>query len=281
MLFENITIVGVGLIGASIGKTVKSRGLARNVVGVGRSIESLRKAIEVKAIDCFETSIHLGVKNADLVIVCTPVNLIAAQVIQAAYSCPPGCLLTDAGSTKAKIVAEIEEAAFARDVQFVGSHPIAGSAQRGPEAAVDGLFDNKTTVVTPTKHSTEAGVLRIEAFWESLGSKVVRLDADTHDSMLGWSSHLPHIVASILAYVLPENARPYTGTGFRDATRIASGDPGIWMPIIEHNQDAILHCLEEMQLEIRSFKHLLSLNDFTAVRQLLEEGKRGRDALGS
>jgi prephenate dehydrogenase len=282
MRFGTLTIVGVGLIGGSIGRAARNCALAKKVIGVGRNVESLKKAAELGIIEHYETSIPAGVQSADLVVFAAPVDLIASQVIEAAAHCPPGCLLTDAGSTKQKIIHDIDQAKFPEaGVQFIGSHPIAGSAQRGPESAREDLFVNKTVIVTPSRHSSEAGVIEIEAFWRALGAKTIRLSALEHDRLLAWSSHLPHITAAILSGILPPEARPFTGTGFKDTTRIAAGDPEVWLPIIKQNREALLDGLSNLESAIGTFRQLLRDSDWEPIRQFLEKGKRGRDALGS
>ena len=235
MRLRTLTIVGVGLIGGSIGLAARQRGLAEHILGAGRRRSSLESARRLGAIDEASLDLVQAVHRADLAVFCTPVGDIAHQVLAAAPGCAVDTLLTDAGSTKAVIVRTIEEG-LPSGVAFVGSHPLAGSEQSGPEHAVADLFDGRLTVVTRTPRTDPGALERIAAFWESLGSHVKVMDPEQHDQALALTSHLPHLLASALAGLLTPELTELTATGFRDTTRIASGDPAIWTGILLHNR---------------------------------------------
>ncbi|HZT79201.1 MAG TPA: prephenate dehydrogenase/arogenate dehydrogenase family protein [Gemmataceae bacterium] len=280
MRIHTLTIVGVGLIGGSVGLAARRRGVARHVVGVGRQAASLEQARALGAIGEGCLDLAAAVRNAEIVVFCTPVDGIAEQVVTAAASCPPGALLTDAGSTKAALVREVE-ARLPAGARFVGSHPLAGSEKRGPQHADADLFQDRLTVLTPTPRTDPAAVERASSFWRALGSRVRLMSPEEHDRALAVTSHLPHLVASALAGMLPPELHELTATGFRDTTRIASGDPSIWTGIFRHNREAVLDALERFTDRLDEFRRALEAGDAAALNDLLAQGKKVRDALGS
>jgi prephenate dehydrogenase len=280
MLFDQITIVGVGLIGGSVGLAAKARGVARHVVGVGRDRWKLQRAVRLGALDVFTTTLTQGVVDAGLVVVCTPVDRIAATVHEAAFVCGAGTVFTDGGSTKARVVAEIESD-LPPGVAFVGAHPLAGSEKAGVEHARADLFDNRVTVLTPTPVTNPAALERVEAFWKGLGSRTVRMSPDDHDRALATTSHLPHALAAGLAGVTPPEWLPLTAGGFRDVTRIAAADPWLWAAIFEANREAVLAALRAFAGRMDEFTRLLESGDRDGLVRWLSEGKQVRDALGT
>jgi prephenate dehydrogenase len=280
MKIQTLTIVGVGLIGGSIGLAVKRRGVAGRVVGVGRQQSSLDRARALGAIDEGSLDLSAAVPRSQIVIFCTPVDQIVAQVLSSAPGCAAGTLLTDAGSTKGAIVRGLDGRLPAY-VAFVGSHPLAGSERRGPEHADGNLFEGKLTVLTPTSRTDPAALERTSAFWRALGSRVRIMNPDEHDQALALTSHLPHLAASALATILPPELRDLTATGFRDTTRVAAGDPSLWTAIFEQNRTAVLAALGLLQDRLIEFKRALAANDRAALDALLTRAKESRDALGS
>ncbi len=276
--WDTVAIVGVGLIGGSIGLALRERKLARRVIGIGRRRESLEKAMARGCVDEISTSIAEGVKLASLVVVCTPVESIAEHVHEAGRHCPQGCLITDAGSTKAEIVGA---ARSLKRAQFVGSHPLAGSEKSGSEAASAELFEGRVVVVTETEHSEAAAVGAIEKFWQSLGARVLRMNPENHDAALAHTSHLPHLIASALAAATPEQLLPLTATGWQDTTRIAAGDAELWRQIFLANGASTLKALADFETVLARFRAALESTDGTLLAELLAEGKRRRDAVGN
>jgi prephenate dehydrogenase len=279
MKLQTLTIVGVGLIGGSIGLAAKQRGVAGRVVGVGRQRASLDRALAVGAID--EAALDLAaVGRSEFAVFCTPVDHIAEQVREAAAGCRPGTLLTDAGSTKAAIVRDVE-GRLPAGVAFVGSHPLAGSEKHGPEHADARLFEGRLTVVTRTPRTDPAARERVAAFWQALGSRVQVMDPEEHDRALALTSHLPHLVASALAATLPPELHGLTASGFRDTTRVAAGEPSLWTGILLQNRRAMIEAVGAMQDQLMRFKAALMAGDRAAIDHLLAQAKRTRDALGS
>ncbi|HEX5273041.1 MAG TPA: prephenate dehydrogenase/arogenate dehydrogenase family protein [Gemmataceae bacterium] len=280
MRIGTLTIVGVGLIGGSIGLGARRRGLAGRVIGAGRHAAALERARELGAIDHVCLDLCEAVRRADVAVFCTPVTLIPEQVLAVAPACANGTLLTDAGSTKGAIVRALD-GKLPRGVPFVGSHPLAGSEKRGPEHADADLFQGRVTVVTPTPRTDAAAVERTADFWRGLDSRVIVMGPDEHDQALAMTSHLPHLLASALAGILPPQLRPLAATGFRDTTRVAAGDPSIWTGIFLQNRAALIEALGQLQGRVIEFKQALMGGDEAAIDALLAEGKRSRDALGN
>jgi prephenate dehydrogenase len=280
MRLGTLTIVGVGLIGGSIGLAVKRHGLAERVVGVGRRPEPLRFGQEHGILDAFSLDVAAGVHDAEMVVFCTPVQRIVDQARAAAPHCPAGCLLTDVGSTKAAIV-EALECRLPAGVHFVGSHPLAGSEKQGCEHASAQLFDGRLTIVTQTPHTDRPALDKAAAFWQGLSSRVRIMGPQEHDRALATTSHLPHLVAAALASMLPTGLHALTASGFRDATRIAAGDPTLWTGIFASNRSAVLDALQLLEDQLAKFRHALESSDEQRLSELLAQAKRVRDALGS
>lgn len=284
MHFDTIAIIGVGLIGGSIGLSVQKRKLARRVVGIVRREEMLRKVVDHDAVTEATTDVEKGVAEADLVVVCTPVDHVIPLVVRVAKACGPRTIITDAGSTKAAIVAGSEQALAAGVgawASFVGSHPLAGSERTGVEFAKADLFENRTAVVTPTENSKAESVATVTKFWQALGAKTLHLSPEEHDKAVAATSHLPHLVASVLAAATPVEALPLTGGGWQDTTRIAAGDAHLWQQILANNRVHTLNALARFETLLLEFRQALERNDGPRIARLLAEGKRIRDALGS
>ena len=280
MKIHTLTIVGVGLIGGSIGLAAKRRGLAQRVLGVGRNQDSLERAKSLGALDAWFLDLSPAMREAEVVVFCTPVDQIANQVLAAAPVCAGGALLTDAGSTKGQIIKAIE-GRLPAGVVFVGSHPLAGSEKRGPEHADADLFEDRLTVITATARTDPAAVERTKKFWQALGSRVRLMSPEDHDRALALTSHLPHLLACALAGILPPALAELTAGGFRDSTRIAAGDPELWKAIFEHNRDAILVALDSLTNRLDEYRQALENADWSQLDSFLTQAKKVRDALGS
>jgi len=279
MKWDTVAIVGVGLIGGSLGLALRQRRLARRVVGVGRRPSSLRRAREAGAVDATTTRLERGVGDADVVVVCTPVSRIADQVRKAAAHCRRDCLLTDAGSTKRLIVERLSDLGGDGPV-FVGSHPLAGSEQSGVASARADLFQGRVCVMTPTPRTPRGAQDRVRALWEAVGAEVVVMTPQAHDRALAFTSHLPHLVAVALASTLPEGYEKLVATGMRDTTRIASGDPELWVDIFEQNREKLLEGLKAFDKELAQLRRALESQDNKVLHRLLAQAKQSRDRLG-
>jgi prephenate dehydrogenase len=278
MTLDTLTIVGVGLIGGSVGLAARERGVARHVLGVGRSSTTLDTACRLGAITAGTCDLADAARQSDLLVFCTPVDQIAGQVRTAAAVCRPGTLLTDAGSTKDTIVRSLD-GTLPPHVAFVGGHPLAGSEKRGPEHARADLFDGRVVVLTPTPRTDAEAVERVGAFWKQLGAKVTLLSPQDHDDALAVTSHLPHLVAAALANTLPPHLHTLAATGFRDTTRVAAGDPDLWAAIFAQNRGAVLAAIARLADRLAAYRDAIEHDDMMMIRQLLAQAKQTRDAL--
>lgn len=282
---SRVAIVGVGLIGGSIGLALRQRGVAAEVIGVGRRAASLEKAIAHGTIDRGTTNLVEGVAEADWVVVATPVDGVVDAVLSVAAASSKAAI-TDAGSTKAEICRAIRKNPAWADTpanlrgRFVGSHPIAGDHRTGPEHARGDLFEGRTVVVTPEETTPPGLVLRAQEFWESLGATVELLSPEEHDRALAATSHLPHAVAAALAAATPEEWLRLAGTGWSDTTRIAAGDPALWTQIFGQNRAAVVDALRRFEHALAALTDAIATNDPAAMTAHLQEAKRIRDALG-
>ena len=281
--WESVTIVGAGLIGASVGLALRERELAKSVIGVGRRTSTLRKARQRGAVTSATTDLSRGVRDSQMIVICTPVERIAAFVLEAAKHCPPGALITDAGSTKLEIVRAVDAALknISNQVAFVGSHPMAGSEKTGPSHAQANLFEGRVAVVTPSKQTSEGAAEQVERFWQLLGSKVVRMSPKDHDRAVAAISHMPHLVASALAAATPAEELLLASTGWLDTTRIAGGDPELWRQILVENRGGVLKSLDKFEKVLASLRRALERDDQEKLLQLLAAGKQRRDSLGN
>ncbi|AWM38421.1 prephenate dehydrogenase [Gemmata obscuriglobus] len=281
MLFDQITIVGVGLIGGSVGLAAKARGVAGRVVGVDRDPDCIARAAKLGAIDTGTTDLAAGVAGAQLVVVCTPVDRIAEVIVTAARHVRPGTYFTDGGSTKSNIVATVQ-GRLPAGVEYVAAHPLAGSEKGGAENGRADLFVNRVTVLIVGALGADWGrTVTVGRFWEALGSRVVLMNAEEHDRTVASTSHLPHAVASGVAAITPMEWLKLTAGGFRDVTRIAAGDPDLWAAIFEANRDATLAALTQFTDRMTEFRTLLESRDRAGLVRWLTEGKQVRDALGT
>lgn len=273
-----LCIIGVGLIGGSIGLAVRQRGLARRIRGIGWRQESLDTASARGAIDEGTLDLRQGVADADMVVFCTPVSGMVEQILTAGACVRPGTLLTDAGSTKT-VITEGVEGRLPAGVEFVGSHPLAGSEKHGPLYADAGLFHGRLVVVTQTPRTNPAAVKRTSAFWQALGSRVRLMSPQEHDGALAVTSHLPHLVGAALAGILPSDLTDLTASGFRDTTRIAAGDPSLWCGIFQQNRGEILAALEKFRDRLARFQAAMESDNTESLRSLLEEAQKTRQGL--
>lgn len=249
LLFDRITLIGIGLIGSSIARDIKDLGLAREVVISTRSEATLKRAEELALGDRYETSAAEAVKGADLVVVSVPVGSSGAVAEQIAPNLMPGAILTDVGSTKASVIAQMAPH-VPQSVHFIPGHPLAGTEKSGPDAGFAGLFKGRWCIFTPLPDTDAAALEKLKDFWIALGSRVDEMDPQHHDKVLAIVSHLPHIIAynivgtaDDLETVTESEVIKYSASGFRDFTRLAASDPTMWRDVCLHNKDAILEML--------------------------------------
>lgn len=276
---EVLAVVGVGLLGGSVALAAKQRGLAEKVIGIGRNSERLKAAVDAGVID--EFLIDLPADNAEwtTVVVGTPVDRVAADVLRIAAVSRPGTLITDVGSVKGSICGAVAREGLSDGISFVGAHPLAGSEKTGFEFSRGNLFDGRVTVVTRQFETDQAAAMLVRRFWEQLGSQVIEMSPEAHDAALATTSHLPHVVASALTAALPDQFRQLAAGGFRDTTRIAAGDPDLWVAILLENAAAVTASMTAFSEPFRKFQEAIENGDADELKKLLQLAKRNRDAL--
>jgi len=277
-LFRRVAIVGVGLMGASLGLALKKKGLAKEVVGIGRKETSLREAMDVGAIDESFLDLKKGLLGADLIVLATPVVAIQDMLEFLGKEHQRGCIVTDLGSTKTAIV-ERAEKVLHHSVLFVGSHPLVGSEKKGPTYANAALYDNATCIMTPTDKTNRLAKEKIKQLWVSLGSNVKMMTPQEHDEALAFVSHLPHLVAFGLIKSIPEQYLEMAPQGLRDTTRIASSDALMWRDIALSNPKNILKSLDETVKVLAAIRKGIVSSDGHALEEIFKAAKTKREGI--
>jgi prephenate dehydrogenase len=270
MQVRRLSILGVGLLGGSIGLAVRERIKGCRVVGHGHRAETLRDALQIGALDEAYGDAREAVRGAEMVVVCTPVGLIPSLLEQVAGELAEGAVVTDVGSTKRSIVAAADTALPA-GVHFVGSHPMAGSEKRGVQFARSDLFQGAVCITTPTDRTSESALGQVEAFWQALGMRTTRLSPEEHDRLLADVSHLPHVIAAALVAMQEDAAFNLCGKGFVDVTRVAGGDAGLWRDILLDNRDNVRRSIKGLAEQIRELDAMLESGKSDALEQWLSK----------
>jgi prephenate dehydrogenase len=278
MFPHQVTILGVGLLGGSIGLALRSAAPGCRIVGFGHRRQSLDKAREIGAVDAFELDPTAAVGGSDLVVLCTPVATFEQLLGRIAPALSPQAVVTDVGSTKRSVV-RAAESCLGESIEFVGSHPIAGSEKRGVDFSRADLFANQLCIVTPTAKTSPAALNRIEQFWQMLGMRVARLSPAVHDRLLADVSHLPHLLAAALVAMQDDAGLDLCGKGFLDTTRIAGGDGGLWRDILLDNADNVKAGLRRLRRELASVEKLLNAKSGDSLRQWLDAAAARRQKL--
>ena len=272
-------MVGPGLIGGSIARGVRTRGLAREVVVVTRHAAAIRAAVDVGAADSGTTDLAAGVVGAALVVLCAPVGALPGLIRATWPHLAPGAVLTDAGSVKRSVVEAALECPARAGVSFVGGHPMAGSERSGIEASDPDLFEGRLALLTPTTGTPPAAVAMVTALWEGLGSSVRNLSVEAHDRLVAQISHLPHLVAYALVGAVDGEALPLAGRGFTDTTRIAASAEALWADIFRQNHGPLLHALERYEAVLRRWRDLVTRGDFVGLEAELARAREVREKL--
>ena len=287
MLFERVNrvvIAGVGLIGGSVGLALKRAGFRGRIVGLGRRWSSLKNAVDAGAVDSATLDYEEALGDADLMLIGTPVDVIPAIAREAIKHARSGCIITDVGSTKGQLVAEIEKL-MPEDIYFVGAHPMAGSHKTGVAAADASLFEGSVCIVTPTESTNPEAVNVVSNLWRTISARVELMSPQEHDFLIAAASHLPHAVACALIQVVAgvENRRgkaiDFTATGFADTTRIASGSPEVWKGILLQNADMVSSMLDRLGKELAEMRKILDSRDEEKLMEKLERAKQIRDSI--
>jgi prephenate dehydrogenase len=279
---QTVSIIGLGLMGGSLGLALKRRGDV-SVQAFARRAETRRAAQAAGAADGIHATAEAAVDGADIVVVCVPVLTSAPLTERFRGALKPGAVITDVGSTKRRVMDAMRAVLQGTDAVFVGSHPIAGSERTGFDAASVDLYTGATVVVTPDDGGPPDTVAAVCGLWESVGARVERMTAARHDRLLARTSHLPHLAAAGLVEAMlgggEETAAALCGSGFRDTTRIAAGDPGMWHDIVTSNADEIAAALDGYAGILAGLRRAIADGRFDAVREFLAAAQRTRRAV--
>ncbi|GFO55972.1 prephenate dehydrogenase [Geomonas sp. Red276] len=284
LFFNRMVVIGLGLIGGSLARVLREKGVVGEVIGVGRGEANLKKGVELGVIDGYFFDAKEAVKGADLVFIATPVCTIPAVVAEIAPHLEPGCIVTDGGSVKEFVVKGCEPL-MKEGTFFVGGHPIAGTEHSGVEASFSSLYQNRRCIVTPTEKTDPRALAKVVELWEIAGSTVPLMDPVQHDLVVASISHLPHMVAYSLVNAVDGYDRfegdllKYSAGGFRDFTRIASSDPVMWRDIALTNRDAILEMMDFFSGYLAKLRNLVDKGDGEGLREFFHNSKEKRDAI--
>lgn len=281
-VLKKLVIFGVGLIGGSVASTLKKAGSSAEIVGVGRSSESLQTAIDLNVIDTASSNIAEALLHADIVLIAAPVAQTPLILNAIKPHLHADTVVTDAGSTKSDVLACAKEILGEQFTQFVGGHPIAGAEKSGVTAATADLYINKNVVLTPTLDTNQNAVQRVRELWQNCGANVTEMPAETHDGIFAAVSHLPHLLAFALVDDIASRANAeqlfgFAASGFRDFTRIAGSHPEMWRDISLANKTALLNEITAYQDELSRLKQMLEHDDGDALHALFERASTARN----
>ncbi len=286
MLFERLCIIGPGLIGGSIARMVREKaGIARHVVTFAASEASRARVRELGFVDEVADSLAEAVRGADGVILCIPVGAYAAVMAQIAPHLAPGCILTDAGSTKGSVVRDLSPL-LPRGVHLVPAHPMAGTEHSGPDSGFATLFEGRYCIITPLEGVPPEAVAKVRALWEAAGSLVETMDVATHDKVVAMVSHLPHLIAFTIcgtADDLAEETREavlkFAASGFRDFTRIAASDVAMWRDVFLNNREALLEMLARFTEDAHALGRAVRYGETEFIEDRISRGRSIRRGL--
>ena len=281
--YGTVTVIGVGLIGASLGLALKKAGVVNKVLGVGRSSANLDQALKMGAIDAVVDLVEAA-KQSDVIVLCIPVAQMRAVFEVIEPHLESRTMITDAGSTKGDVILAAKEVLGKKACQFVPAHPIAGGAQHGASAAKADLFQGKQTILCPLQENSTQDTDLIEGFWQSIGSIVKKISNVQHDAIYAAVSHLPHILSyALMASVVnsedAEQKLRHVGAGFKDFTRIAASSPEMWRDICLGNRTAVLKELDQYLLIVNHMRKLISENDGAGLEKLFDKASKARQDL--
>lgn len=270
--FQKAAIVGIGLIGSSLARVLRRRGIAERIAGAARSVKTRQTALALGVVDEAFENPREAVKNADIVFVCTPVGAIAETIGGFMTALKPGAVVTDVGSVKEEIIKQTLPL-LRPDIHFVPAHPVAGTEKSGPENGFAELFEGRWCILTPLAQTDRPAVSAVRAVWESAGMKVEEMSAARHDKVMALMSHLPHLIAYTIVGTAAdletetrEDVIKYAAGGFRDFTRIAGSDPVMWRDIFLNNTEAVLDCLQRFSEDLTLLQKAIRQKDGAALQ---------------
>ncbi len=273
-IFDELAIIGVGLIGSSLARAIRKQKAARRIVVADASREALARAEALRLGDAYTTDLAEAVARADCVILCAPVGANGAIGRRLAPALKPGAIVTDVGSVKSAVIAELEPI-LPPHARLVPAHPVAGTEQSGPDAGFAALFVNRWLIITPPSNADPEAVRQVRALWEAIGSNVEIMDAAHHDLVLAITSHVPHLIAynivgtaADLEDVTRSEVMKFSAGGFRDFTRIAASDPTMWRDVFLHNKEAVLEMLGRFTEDLTALQRMIRRGDGEGLFEL-------------
>jgi len=280
-MLRQVTIIGVGLIGGSIGCALKNNNACNKVIGYSRNENELKKALELGVIDHYYLDLVDAIRGSEIIVLATPVGALEGIFRDLKFILDEDQIITDVGSCKQSVIKAAQEGLGYLPGYFIPGHPIAGTEKSGVDAAFDSLFKNRCTILTPLKHSDEYAIKRVRLMWELIGAEVVEMTAEHHDHVLAATSHLPHILAFSLVDTLAHMNEHseifrFAAGGFRDFTRIASSDPLMWRDICLQNKDAILEVLQIYEKQLKTLEQAIREEDGESLKNIFENANRAR-----
>jgi len=282
-MINRLTIYGVGLIGGSLARALKSAGAVGEIVGYGRTLEPLQKALTLGVIDRYETNLAEAVQGSDVVLLGVPVGAMEAVLRELKPHLNANTIITDVGSTKGSVVSAAEKVFGSLPPRFIPGHPIAGTENSGVEASFAELYQNRRVILTPNE-KTEADALEtIRWMWQQTGAEVTDMSVAHHDEVLAATSHLPHMLAFTLVDTLAgledhDDIFRFAAGGFRDFTRIASSNPQMWHDICLNNRDAMLKMVRRFNDELATLTTAIEQGDGETILQTFQRAKSARDS---
>ena len=280
-MINKITIIGVGLIGGSLAKAIKENNLAKVVFGFGRDLNRLEEAQKANVIDQFSTNLKDAINNSDIVIIATPVGSFQEILSEIKPFLTSKIVISDVGSTKTNIASIVSQTLGDYSNYFIPAHPIAGKEKSGFEASEANLFNNRKVIITPLETSSPDSISLIQKMWEGTGADVDFMSPESHDELLGMTSHLPHMLAfSLVNYLISKNpsASIYAAGGFKDFSRIASGDAVMWRDICIQNKDQIISHIKGYQKTLNSLVDAIENENSDELDLLFTSAKKTRDS---
>ena len=280
-MINKITVIGVGLIGGSLARALKEKNLAKDVFGYGRDQARLEDAQKLNIIDQFSTSIEEAIVGAEIIVVATPVGTFQSILGEIEPLITENVIITDVGSTKSDIVNIVHNVLKVKSNCFIPAHPIAGKERSGFEVSDSMLFDGKKVIITPQENNSSDSIQVIEKMWKGVGAEVDFMSAESHDNLLGMTSHLPHMLAfSLVNYLVNQNptASIYAGGGFKDFSRIASGDAIMWRDICLQNKDQIISHLKGYKSTLNDLLEAIGDENSEKLEHLFITAKKTRDS---
>ncbi|MFH1784258.1 MAG: prephenate dehydrogenase/arogenate dehydrogenase family protein [bacterium] len=281
---KTVAIIGVGLIGGSLGMALKKKTDIR-IIGIGRHRHKLEKALRCRAVDEITTDFLEGAKDADVLVVATPVNMIAKTIKRVLPRLKKGCVITDVGSVKGSVIDEVEKVIKGKKLYFVGAHPMAGSEQKGIEVAKADLFRDAVCVITPSETSSPQAIRAVRLIWQKTGAKIISMPSKKHDNMVSYTSHLPHVLAFSLVSIVHQmskkdkNINLLTAGSFKDLTRVASSDPGLWTQICIQNKKSMVSAIGQFMKILRKAEQDIKRSNRVRLLKSFSSAKYVRDSI--